>query len=642
VADIVHQIPWQLSNYGGTGQGGNYGLQDVEYDYAVGGIPFLSATRDQWPYTEGMAPIRKEQFDSFAEPGEQSLQGWWLRSQSDWGQGAGVLYQDPDQTNTYLRQHNTRFNTSLGIDSWTAGNLKLLRDSQVKQADLSGTPMMARGFVDPGGVDSFWHMNPTTLTKVTESGTTPISEGAGTNNWITSSGATYWLAKNNGLWSGTDTASAVQSYTSSLDMVEFIKGRLIGTSGPNIYILTPTGGGPALPTPTYTHLNPNFKWTSISEGPNAFYVAGNDGTTGYVYKFTIDTSTATAVIGAGIVSATLPTGELINTIYSYIGTFLVLATSKGLRISELDSQGDVNYGPLLFNIPGGCRGIIGYDHYVWAGSTAQHDGSSGLYRVDLGEQVQGDTTSSPLRYAYSRDLYLSGAVGAVTSVTMFGASDRKVYTIPGSGSVLEASSTLIPEGYLTTGRIRFNTEEPKLYKFFSVRTPALVGDLEVSLIPEGGGEINYVTYGPSFAPGQGDIATPQPPGPQNWIELKFTLRRNPTTTSTGAVMNGWQVKALPGSIRQRIITQTFLLFDEETDKGGQRNGYDGYARSRLEAFKELARKGDVVVFQELIDETLSLVVIDDWKYTQLSPPGADRASLGGYLTAVMRTVAEAA
>lgn len=642
MADIVRRIPWEISNSGSVGSGGLYALQDVEYDYAVGGIPFLSATRDQWPYTEGMAPIRKEQFDSFAEPGEQSLQGWWLRSQSDFGQGAGVLYQDPDQTNTYLRQHNTRFHDSLGIDSWSPGNLKLLRDSSVKLANVNPAPLMVRGYVDAGGVDSYWQMDATTLTKVTDAGTTAITDGSGTNRWITSSGSTYWLAKDNGLWSGTDAGAAVQSYTAAIDMVEFVKARLIGSSGAALYVLLPTGGGPALPTPFYTHTNPNFRWTSICDGPNAIYAAGNDSTTGYIFKFTLDTQGGVPTFTGGVITAVLPQGERVNTIYSYLGTFVGIATTKGFRVGLFDNNGDINYGPLLFNITGGCTGIVGFDQYMFVGSMLQHDGSSGLYRIDLGEQVQASTTSSPLRYAYSRDIYLNGAVGAITTVTMFGASDRKVYSVIGSGSALEAATTLVPQGYLLTGRIRFNTEEPKLFKFFSIRTPPLVGDLEVSILPEGGGEIPYVTYGPSFAPGQGDIATPDPPGPQNWIELRFTLKRNGTNTSTGAVMNGWQVKALPGSIRQRIITHTFLLFDEETDKGGQRNGYDGYARARLEQFKEIARKGDVVVFQELADATSALVVIDDWKYTQLAPPGTNRAALGGYLTAVMRTVAEAA
>jgi hypothetical protein len=89
-----------------------------------------------------------------------------------------------------------------------------------------------------------------------------------------------------------------------------------------------------------------------------------------------------------------------------------------------------------------------------------------------------------------------------------------------------------------------------------------------------------------------------------------------------------------------MINHTFLLFDEEMDKGGQRVGTDGYARSRLDSFRALARAGDVVVFQELMDDISTLVVIDDWKFTQLAPPGPGGAALGGYLTVVLRTVAE--
>lgn len=637
MADIVHQIPWQLSNFGGSGQGGSYALQDVEYDYAVGGIPFLSATRDQWPHTDGMAEIRKQQFDSFAEPGEQSLYGWWLRSQSTFTGGAGLLYQDPDNDN----QFNFRFSDSLGINPWIAGNLQLLRNTSTKLANGAGAPLMVRGFIDGTGVDSFWQMDSTTLTKVTDAGNTVITDGAGTNRWITSSGTTYWLAKDNGLWSGTDAGAATQSITAAIDMVEFIKNRLLGAVNNNIYLLT-GAAGPGLPgTALFTHTNPNFRWTSFSEGPNAIYAAGNDSTTGYIFKLQLDTGGAVVTQTLGTITATLPAGERVNTIYSYLGTFVGIATTKGFRVGEIDSNGDINYGPLLFTPTGGCTGIAGFDRFMYVGSTGAHDGSSGLFAVDLGNVIQEQTTRA-VRYAYSRDIYLSGTPNAITSVTMFGGSDRKVFSVVNVGSALEAATTLIPEGYLRTGRIRFNTEEPKLYKFFSIRTPPLNADLLVSVLPEGGGEIPYVTYGPSFAPGNGDVSTPQPDGPQNWISLKFTLRRSAGNTSTGAVMNGWQVKALPGSIRQRIITHTFLLFDEETDKGGQRNGYDGYARDRLEAFKELARKGDVVVFQELIDDQSALVVIDDWKYTQLAPPGPNRGSLGGYLTAVLRTVAEAA
>jgi len=89
-----------------------------------------------------------------------------------------------------------------------------------------------------------------------------------------------------------------------------------------------------------------------------------------------------------------------------------------------------------------------------------------------------------------------------------------------------------------------------------------------------------------------------------------------------------------------MISQIFQLFDEETDKTGQRIGYDGYARERFENFKAVARAGDVILYQELAEGLVTSVVIDDWEFRQSAPPGPNRGALGGYLTVVMRTVAE--
>lgn len=638
MTDVIHEIPWQVANNGGLFSSGQYSPQDNTYDYALGGIPFLSATRDQWPYTEGMAEIRKQQFDSFAEPGEQSLQGWWLRSQSNFGGGAGLVYQDPDNDN----QFNIRYSDSLGIDPWSPGDLKLLRDSTLKVSNAAAAPQQVRGFVDGTGVDAFWHMDSTTLNKVTDAATTLIADGAGTNNWLASSGLTYYLAKSNGLWTGNDAGAAVQSYNVPIDIIEFAKARLIGGAANSMYVLNTAG--PGLPAPFYTHPNPNWRWKSISEGPSAVYAAGDDGTTSAIFKFTLDTAGAVPTFTGGVITAQMPAGERINTIYGYVGTFVGIATNKGFRVGTITSgftSGDIAYGPLLFQPTGGCNGIVGYDRFMYTGSTNQHDGASGLYRVDLGSVIQEKTTNA-VRYAYARDIYLSTSPFAVTSLTIMGSSDRKVFAIPGTGAALEAATDLLPSGYIKTGRIRFNTEEPKLYKFFSVRTPTpLKGDVQVALLDQGGGETLYITYTSTFAPGTGDIATPTPSGPQNWVAYKFTLKRG-TNPAFGGILNGWQVKALPGSIRQRIIIHTFLLFDEETDKTGQRIGYDGYANDRLDAFRQLARRGDIVLFQELADQVVTQVVIDDWKFTQLGPPGPNGESRGGYLTVTMRTVAESA
>lgn len=637
---LVRKIPDQLSAFGLAGQD-LYTLTDNAYDYAVAGIPFLSATSDQRPYTERMSEIRKQQFDAFAEPGEQSISGafWWLRSQSTFNGGAGVLYQDPDTDN----QFNFRFAESLGVNPWVAGELSLLRDVQPMAATVK-LPLLVRGYVDPSGVDSYWKVYGDQLDKITQAGTTVVI-GVTLEDIrdITSSGATYFIARANGVWYGLDTAAPTQLYTDALNStaeIEFVKGRLILAHNNNVYQLV-TGGAPAaLPAATFTHQDSQWVWKSITDGPTAIYVAGDSGTTSEIHKFT------PTVTGGGVpvltwagVTATMPSGETIRTIYSYVGSFVGIATNKGFRVGEIDQNGDIAYGPLLFEPDGGCEGIVGFDRFMWVGSENAHEGASGLFRVDLGNSIQEQTTRA-VRYAYARDIYLGEDEGHISSVTMFGASDRKVFSVEGFSDAREFATDLVPSGYLQTGRIRYNTEEPKLYKFFSVRTPSpLQGDVVVSILPEGGGEVSAITYSPTVPSGTGDIGIQTPSGPQNWMAFKFTLSRG-ADPAFGGIINGWQLKALPGSIRQRTISHTFLLLDEEMDKTGQRIGYEGYARERFEVFKAIARAGNTVLYQELQENVSTLVVIDDWQFIQTAPPGTNLNTLGGYLTVVMRTVAE--
>lgn len=633
--EVVRKIPDQLSGLGTAGTG-QYVLQDNLYDYAIAGIPFLSAISDQRPHTNRMAPIRKEQFDNFAEPGEQSLQGWWLRSQSTFNGGAGVLYQDPDNDN----QFNYRFSDSLGINPWENGQLSLLRQTTLGLS-RSLTNNRVQGYTTAAGVDAYWDMDLHNLTKVTDVGTTAIVTATADNLLdLTGTGATYIYSSNTGVYKGLDAAAPtlVTADTPTQSVIEFVKDRLIYTNGPAVRQLSLTPA--ALPAADYTHQDPNWQWKSITDGPTAIYIAGDSGTTGQIHRFTVvNGTTGVPEFEWAGVTATMPTGEIINTIYSYVQSFVGIATNKGFRVGEIDGNGDITYGPLLFEPAGGCTGITGFDTFMWTGSTGQHAGSSGLYRVDLGNVIQEQTTRA-VRYAYARDIYASAATGAVTSVTNFGRSNRIVYAANLQGSFKEQATELLPNGFLDTGRIRFNTEEPKLYKFFSVRTPQpLLGNVSATILTEGGGVIPTVTYGPTSPSGTKDIGISNPVGPQNWLALRFTLFRDSLVTSQGGVMNGWQVKVLPGSIRQRIITHPFLMLDNEKDKGGQRIGYDGYTQDRLTAFEAVARAGDVVLFQELAAQLVTQVVIDDFEFQQLGPPGPNGPT-GGYLTVVMRTTAE--
>ena len=118
--DISQDIPL---NVGNPGLSGFWTNNSQNYDIAIGGLPFFMAPTDANPYQRETAPYRKDQFDSSKEPGEQSLTGWWIRSQSSFHAGTGINFYDPSsgEATTY------RFNDSQGVNVWTKGQVTLLK-----------------------------------------------------------------------------------------------------------------------------------------------------------------------------------------------------------------------------------------------------------------------------------------------------------------------------------------------------------------------------------------------------------------------------------------------------------------------------------------------------------------------------------
>jgi hypothetical protein len=99
---------------------------DIAYDVAIGGMPFIYAISDNRPYIRQTAPFRKEQFDNQTEPGEQSLTGWWIRSQMSFHGGDGITFFDPAQSasNTPAQY---RFADSQGVNVFEQGEVTLLK-----------------------------------------------------------------------------------------------------------------------------------------------------------------------------------------------------------------------------------------------------------------------------------------------------------------------------------------------------------------------------------------------------------------------------------------------------------------------------------------------------------------------------------
>jgi hypothetical protein len=98
---------------------------DINYDVAVGGLPFIYAINDARPYIRQTAPFRKDQFDNQTEPGEQSLTGWWIRSQSSFHGGTGIVFFDPQTSDPF---GHYRFADSRGVNVFKQGEVTLLKD----------------------------------------------------------------------------------------------------------------------------------------------------------------------------------------------------------------------------------------------------------------------------------------------------------------------------------------------------------------------------------------------------------------------------------------------------------------------------------------------------------------------------------
>jgi hypothetical protein len=123
--NISEGLPVTLSNPAGSTA---YTATGYAYDIAIAGLPFFISPLDDSPYRRVTAQYRKQQIDQSREPGEQTLTGWWLRSQSSFHFGQGIKFFEPIQDESLRFQYTN----SKGVDVWTRGQATLLKsvDSQ--------------------------------------------------------------------------------------------------------------------------------------------------------------------------------------------------------------------------------------------------------------------------------------------------------------------------------------------------------------------------------------------------------------------------------------------------------------------------------------------------------------------------------
>jgi hypothetical protein len=631
--DITEGIPYVLSNPAGSTA---YTPTGPAYDVAFASLPFFLAASDEQPYRRVTAQYRKQQIDQTREPGEQTLTGWWVRSQSSFHLGAGIKYFEPIQEESLRFQYTE----SKGIDVWTRGQATLLNDTASFYTGAAPAQMIG---VNDGTNDCIIVSDGSALKKITTGGSSSTYTQTGSASTIyslTTNGKQYFFVNGSTVHRGNlaGTTSDTEIYTAASTTratIRYVKQRLIAAIGSAIYELDPNASAStALPTPLFTHPNTSWVWSSIAEGPQAIYISGYDpnGTSSSVFKISLDDTQATALGFPKLLTPTviidMPFGERINDFDVYLGTYAVLATSAGFRIGLSSVTGDIQYGPLLFK-DAACNAIAFKDSFAYLSTLV--DGEAGLVRTDLSTTV----IANDLYFPWAWDLVAAGTSTTSSQVAFFGNSDRLAFST-GNNIWAESTTDLVAEGYLRTGYIRYNTLETKIYKLLQARINTANGGISIASIDSVNTEYNIGT----FAQGTPvpEINVNYPTTSQEYLGFKFTMSRSSTDATKGPLFTGYQLKSLPAVPRQRLIQYPVFCYDHESDKFSNEIGFEGSAYQRMSQLESIENVGDTIRVQDFRTGEEYLGIIEEMDFINKTPEDKRFSGFGGTLLVTIRTV----
>ncbi len=174
---------------------------------------------------------------------------------------------------------------------------------------------------------------------------------------------------------------------------------------------------------TFTYYNPGASVATTSDSAGRVSLAGNTQTRTYVYTWytpwdeeSIASEPSTALYikeGQTVTVTGLPTAtpsanyfvggvRLYRTLPSTSGTdyylgYMLIGTSKGVRVAAVSDDGSISYGPLLFESEQPVYDFAARDRFVWCATNV--DGAPGTTRIDLG------TSLGTLIFPYAWDTY---------------------------------------------------------------------------------------------------------------------------------------------------------------------------------------------------------------------------------------------
>ena len=661
--DITEDVPIDLAV---TSTEATFELTDVAYDIVIDDLPFIANVSNQNPYKRETAPYKKDQFDNSAEPGEQSLTGWWLRSQTSWHNGSGISFYEPG---TDYEHVSHRFADSRGIDVWTVGEATLLPELfhaytgaagiNAATGNNAGTDVLVSG--DANGVLKRITLNDnsTATTANYVHTATSYPQGHSGSDFpftsVTTSGGKYYATCTGAIHRGTvgtldsDVVFARHSATTNA-FVKYAKGFIFFGENHVLNLLDDSQGNTnahsgALPAgkqyDSRTHLDSTFVWNDIAGGQTHIYASGNAGNSGEIWKIPFDgapTSTNNGTLlpdlSSSTVNVTLPDSELVKAIHYYLG-YLVVGTNRGVRICQVGADGDLTLGPLLVETSYAVNGFTERGTYIYAATKADAGAYTNavLIRIDLTQPFSDGT----FPYAYDLEYQTNLQPSSSDATEVYNLNNRLVMVVQedGTGELqVEHSSLKRSSGWLQTGKIRYGTVEPKFFRYLNVQCTTGQGDnVTVYTIDKNGTTSSLAILSEGLS--NQDVLMTTLENKQEYISLKFVFN-NVTDDQELPVLEAYQIKAVPATRRQRMYQYPLSCYDSEMDRFSSIFGYTGRAMEFIQRLESIEETGKFVNVTDYRTGEQYQGVIEEVRFTNESSPDKNNNGFGGLLLVTVR------
>lgn len=464
--------------------------------------------------------------------------GAWWRYRRNWHAGAGQRIMDLGES-----RDSRRFDTSVGVDVWTEGELTLLPSTQLSTSAVDGSNIKLAVTAS-----HLYALDSQAIYRTADLTTWEQVIITGTPKDLTSDGVNVYVAGTSKMEKVTPgSATAVHFANKVLDRLWFAAGYLFGSDGTHLHTYSNTGSE----TTIYTHFLSGYVWTTVFAVGSKIYAGGYGGTKSELYGFTI-ASNGSLVLGAEV--APFGTNELLLNAVSHVGLVLI-CTNKGIRLATVGTDGSISYGPLIDD-PGPVYDAFAEGQYIWFTWSGIGPNKTGAGRASLA------ITPATLQPAYATDVYAEQSA-TTTAVARF--NGRTVFGVAGNGVYASTTSGYVTEGTISSGNIYYGAVERKSVTDALASFDALASGEKVTMtmLNDANEEIETVVGQQS---GQTTIDVQLDGEQGNYFTTTIMLEGDGTSTPT---FKYWRVRAFPVVPPVEQFVVPLILYSKSVVNDGQ-------------------------------------------------------------------------